>query len=97
VEELEPRLVLNTYTVVNTDDTGDGADGSGDLRYCIEQANAHPGADRIVFDMWPPNLHTITLESQLPLIEDPWSSPRKVDSKLRVLPFELRRGDIPQR
>jgi hypothetical protein len=26
-----------------------------------------------------------------------WSSPRKVDSKLRVLPFELRRGDIPQR
>src|SRR5262249_39709465 len=31
-------------------DTGTGSGLSGDLRYCIDQANTHPEADSITFD-----------------------------------------------
>jgi hypothetical protein len=76
VEELEARLVLNTYTVIDASDTtlvtGVGTGNSGDLRYCINQANAHPGGDQIVFDIMPPGVsHEIDLGVQLPVITDP--------------------------
>ena len=45
-------------------------------------------------DRLPFHLHFCKLQDE----EDAeWSSPRKVDSKLRVFPFVLRRGDVPQR
>jgi predicted outer membrane repeat protein len=71
LEELETRQLLSTFTVVLATDSG-GTGGqmvtatSGDLRYCIAQANASHSAtsDTITFD---PTLfatpHTITLDS----------------------------------
>src|SRR5882724_6954074 len=44
-EALEERAVLSTYHVMNNAD-----DGTGSLRAAIVAANAHLGADKIVFD-----------------------------------------------
>lgn len=54
-EALEPRRVLATFTVVNTDDSGGGS-----LRQAIVDANAAPGADQIAFDIPGDGPHTIT-------------------------------------
>jgi autotransporter-associated beta strand protein len=44
---LEDRTVPTTFTVTGTGDAGTGSGTSGDLRYCIAQANANSGADVI--------------------------------------------------
>ena len=44
LEELEPRILLSTFTVTNTDDAGEGS-----LRQAILDANAQAGADVIEF------------------------------------------------
>ena len=44
LEQLEARLVLSTFTVINTDDSG-----AGSLRQAILDANANVGADIIQF------------------------------------------------
>jgi hypothetical protein len=49
VEALEERALLSTWTVNGLADSGTGTGLSGDLRYCITQANQHPGADVIDF------------------------------------------------
>ena len=41
---------LTTFTVNSLGDAGIGSGDAGDLRYCINQANADGGANRIVFD-----------------------------------------------
>ena len=81
-------LVPQTFTVTNTNDTGTGANGvgtgtSGDLRYCITQANldtAVGAADIITFsnssaggqtNFYDGSVHTITLNSALPWLSDP--------------------------
>jgi len=38
LEGLEDRQLLSTFTVISTTDTGTGSGTSGDLRYCITQA-----------------------------------------------------------
>src|SRR5262245_20546880 len=50
LRELESRVVPTVYTVNALTDTNTGSGTSGDLRYCIAQANAAAGADSIVFD-----------------------------------------------
>lgn len=45
-ERLEERVLLSTYTVINTDDSG-----TGSLRQAILNANANPGVDTIDFDI----------------------------------------------
>ena len=50
LEVLEGRFVLSTFTVNSLGDAGSGSNGSGDLRYCINQANADDEANTIVFD-----------------------------------------------
>src|SRR5579871_4568178 len=58
LEFLEDRATPTTFTVTDLGDTGTGDAGvgsgtSGDLRYCIAQANdevANPGPDTIKFD-----------------------------------------------
>ena len=50
LEVLEGRVVLSTFTVNSLGDAGSGSNGSGDLRYCINQANANDQANTIVFD-----------------------------------------------
>ena len=50
LELLEGRALLATFTVNSVGDAGSGANGSGDLRYCINQANANDQANTIVFD-----------------------------------------------
>src|SRR5262245_28487786 len=50
LQPLEGRVVPTAYTVNATTDTGTGTGTTGDLRYCINQANASPGADTIAFD-----------------------------------------------
>jgi CSLREA domain-containing protein len=70
---LEDRSVPTVFTVNALTDTGTGTGTSGDLRYCMTQAQAaiSPGADTINFD---PTLfatpQTITLTSVLPTIDD---------------------------
>ena len=50
LEALEGRVVLSTFTVNSLTDTGTGSGLTGDLRYCINQANADDQANSIVFD-----------------------------------------------
>ena len=50
LEVLEGRALLATFTVNSLGDAGSGSDDSGDLRYCINQANADDQANTIVFD-----------------------------------------------
>jgi hypothetical protein len=54
LEGLEQRALLaaTVYTVNATTDTGAGSGTTGDLLYCINQANANsnPGGSRIQFD-----------------------------------------------
>ena len=40
---------LTTFTVTSLGDAGIGSGDAGDLRYCLNQANADGGANRIVF------------------------------------------------
>ncbi len=56
------------YTVNSAADAGTGVGNSGDLRYCISQANAAPGPHTINFNIAPSGAHTITLSSALPNI-----------------------------
>ena len=60
-ETLEDRLLLTTFTVDRTTDTGAGTGTSGDLRYVLTQANADNGST-IQFGV----SGTITLASTLP-------------------------------
>ncbi len=50
VEVLEGRALLATLTVNSLSDAGIGSNNAGDLRYCINQANADDQANTIVFD-----------------------------------------------
>ena len=50
LEVLEGRVVLSTFTVNSVGDEGIGSGDLGDLRYCINQANADNQANTIVFD-----------------------------------------------
>ncbi|HUT90132.1 MAG TPA: hypothetical protein VMY37_11590 [Thermoguttaceae bacterium] len=77
LEALENRLVLSTFTVTNTLDSGEGS-----LRWAIELANADAVADTIAFNMGegdlgynaangPAGAFTIRPVSQLPTITNP--------------------------
>ena len=63
------------FTVNSLGDAGIGSGDSGDLRYCINQANADDGANEIVFD---PTLfstsQTITLSGGPLELEDSWGT-----------------------
>jgi len=56
----------DTYTVTTTADSGPGS-----LRQAIMDANGHPGADTIDFDIGGSGVHTISPASALPPITDP--------------------------
>jgi CSLREA domain-containing protein len=64
----------STFVVSSTADTGDsspdGACESCTLREAMEEANGHPGADTIEFNVAGAGPHTIAPGSQLPTIED---------------------------
>jgi hypothetical protein len=64
-EPREDRLVLSTFTVTNTSDSG-----TGSFRQAILDANANPGADIIAFSIGGGGAQTITLQSSLPAITD---------------------------
>jgi CSLREA domain-containing protein len=77
---LETELKQPVFTVNSTGDAsdanwGDGIcdDGTGDctLRAAIEEANAHPGYDKIAFDIEGAESHTIQPNSGLPMILEP--------------------------
>jgi hypothetical protein len=62
LEPLEGRTLLSTtWTVNNTGDSGSGSGDSGDLRYCITQADNTPGDNTIDIAV----TGTITLNSAL--------------------------------
>src|SRR5690606_16342438 len=65
-DQLEPRRLLATFTVLNTNDTGPGS-----LREAIELANATPGADEIAFAIPGDGPHTIAPAEPLPMIAEP--------------------------
>src|SRR5262249_20725612 len=62
VEALEDRTLLSTFVVDRLTDTGAGTGLTGDLRYCLPQANASPGDDTITFAV----TGTINLTGVLP-------------------------------
>ncbi len=65
-ETLEKRLLLATFTVINTDDAG-----AGSLRQAILDANASVGVpDAIEFNIGGTGPHTISLATPLPPISD---------------------------
>ena len=70
-ERLEPRLLLATFVVHNTLDSG-----LGSLRQAIMNSNATPGASNTIsFDITPRGRHyTINLLTALPAITYPVSS-----------------------
>src|SRR5262249_55074091 len=49
LEVMEDRTVPTTFTVNSTGDLGAGVGMVGDLRYCINEANAHTGDDTSIF------------------------------------------------
>jgi hypothetical protein len=50
IESFEDRVLLSTFMVVDLGDAGAGAGFAGDLRYCIDSANANADlSNRIVF------------------------------------------------
>jgi hypothetical protein len=49
LEVLEDRLAPAAFTVNSTGDTGTGSGTAGDLRFCVNQADANPGST-IQFD-----------------------------------------------
>ncbi len=63
-ESLESRELLATFTVINTNDAGNGS-----LRDAILLANLNPGPDDIRFNL-PAGVQTINLSSPLPAISD---------------------------
>ena len=65
-ERLEGRMMLSTFTVSNTDDSG-----AGSLRQAIIAANNLAGLDTINFAIPGPGPHTIQPLSGLPSIDDP--------------------------
>jgi hypothetical protein len=62
LEPLEERALLSTWTVNSLGDAGTGSGQSGDLRYCITQANKTTGDNTIKISV----TGTITLNSALP-------------------------------
>src|SRR5262245_2021302 len=56
----------STFVVTNTGDSG-----AGSLRQAILDANAHLGADSIIFNIPGSGSHTITPSTALPTISDP--------------------------
>ncbi|CAN5295827.1 hypothetical protein BH11PLA2_BH11PLA2_28790 [soil metagenome] len=73
IQHLESRDVPAIFTVNALTDTGtaDISDpNKGDLRYCITQANANPGADTINFDEATTAGQIISLATAMPSITD---------------------------
>jgi hypothetical protein len=66
VETLESLVLLNTYSVTNTADSGKGS-----LRQAITDANSHAGLDTITFSIPGSGVHTIAPASALPQITSP--------------------------
>ncbi len=64
LERCEPRTLMTTYTVTALTDGGAGRGTSGDLRYCIAQANHDGHRDTIQFAV----TGTIQLGSPLPAL-----------------------------
>ena len=60
-----PTVRADTYTVTNSSDSG-----AGSLREAILASNGHDGPDRIAFGISGSDVHTITLESSLPVLVD---------------------------
>ncbi|HSE20418.1 MAG TPA: Calx-beta domain-containing protein, partial [Pyrinomonadaceae bacterium] len=60
------QAVSVDFTVTNVTDSG-----AGSLRQAMLDANAHVGADRIVFNIPGVGIHTINLTSGLPTITEP--------------------------
>lgn len=86
----EPGL---TFTVTSLAD-----DGAGSLREALALAAAHPGLDRIVFDLAGPlqdGAHTVALRSALPAIADPVQIDASTEPDARALgrPVVVLAGD----
>lgn len=62
IESLESRALPSTFVVDRLSDLGEGTGLTGDLRYCITQANSLPGDDTITFAV----TGTIRLAGALP-------------------------------
>ncbi len=58
---LAATAIADTFTVINTDDTGPGS-----LRQAITDANNHAGSDTIAFNIPGTGTHTITPATLLP-------------------------------
>src|SRR4051794_4430624 len=65
VQAMEIRRLLATFTVINTNDVGNGS-----LRQAITVANSSPGADLISFEIPGTGVQTIRPATELPTITE---------------------------
>jgi trimeric autotransporter adhesin len=65
LDPLEDLILLSTFTVTNTNNSG-----TGSLRQAILNANSNPGPDTIAFNLPGGGVHTIKPTSALPTITD---------------------------
>src|SRR5262245_43362487 len=69
-DTLDTRTLLTGFNVNATTDAGAGTGNSGDLRYCLAQANSTAGADTITFDPTVfASAQTINLASELTITD----------------------------
>ena len=94
LEQLEARIVLSTFTVINTDDSG-----AGSLRQAILDANANAGADEIGFNISGSGVNTIAPLTSLPMTSavtiDGTTQPGFVASGPRLIELSGVNYDIP--
>jgi hypothetical protein len=63
-----------------------------------EVCNPEDGQPFTPAGVWEFIVHLLEERHDIPIeLVELWSSPRKVDRELRVFPFVLRWGDVPQR
>lgn len=65
VESLEVRMLLSSFAVINTNDSG-----AGSFRQAIINANANNGNDTITFNITGTGVQTISLATPLPTVTD---------------------------
>lgn len=80
------------YTVTHTDDAG-----TGSLRWAISQANAHPGADAVAFNIPGPGVKVIAVQTPLPSLAAGTSIHGNTQPGYAGAPLiRLDGGDLPQ-
>ncbi len=95
VEPMEARLLLATFTVINTDDSGRRVAPPGDRRTPTPPPTRPAALDTIAFNIPGAGVHTITPLTGLPQITDPVIIDGYTQPGSRRTPTPSPRGSMP--